>query len=115
VYAAIRSLGRSGIEELVERCCEHARHFAAGLTELGADVINEVVLNQVLFRFGSDAETDEILAAVQAGGEAWMGGTTWAGRRAIRISVSNWQTTAEDVERTLAAYRAALGGQGPAR
>jgi glutamate/tyrosine decarboxylase-like PLP-dependent enzyme len=115
VYAAIRSLGRSGIEELVERCCEHARHFAAGLSELGAEVINEVVLNQVLFRFGSDAETDEILATVQAGGEAWMGGTTWAGRRAIRISVSNWQTTAEDVDRTLAAYRAALGGQGPAR
>jgi glutamate/tyrosine decarboxylase-like PLP-dependent enzyme len=115
VYAAIRSLGRSGIEELVERCCEHARHFADGLTELGAEVINDVVLNQVLFRFGSDAETDAILAAVQTGGEAWMGGTMWAGRRAIRISVSNWQTTAEDVERTLAAYRTALGGHGPAR
>ncbi len=115
VYAAIRSLGRSGIEAMIERCCEHARHFADGLTELGAQVLNEVVLNQVLFRFGSDAQTDEILTAVQASGEAWMGGTTWAGRRAMRISVSNWQTTAGDVERTLAAYRAALSGQGPAR
>ena len=115
IYAAIRSLGRSGIEAMIERCCEHARHFADGLTELGAEVLNDVVLNQVLFRFGGDAETDAILEAVQASGEAWMGGTSWAGRRAIRISVSNWQTTSEDVERTLAAYRAAIGGHGPAR
>ena len=77
VYAAIRSLGRAGIAELVERCCRYARRFAAGLEDLGAEVLNDVELNQVLFRFASDAETNEALRAVQESGEAWMGGTTW--------------------------------------
>ncbi len=104
VYAAIRSLGRSGIVEMVERCCRHARRFAAGLEDLGAEVLNDVELNQVLFRFASDVETNEALLAVQESGEAWMSGTTWDGRAAIRISVSSWLTTDEDVERTLAAY-----------
>ena len=104
VYAAIRSLGRSGIVELVERCCRHARRFAAGLEDLGAEVLNDVELNQVLFRFSSDAETNDVLRLVQESGEAWMAGTTWDGRAAIRISVSNWQTSDEDVERTLASY-----------
>jgi glutamate/tyrosine decarboxylase-like PLP-dependent enzyme len=104
VYAAIRALGRRGITELVERCCRHATRFAAGLEELGAEVLNDVVLNQVLFRFATDEETTAALANVQAGGEAWMSGTSWDGRPAIRISVSNWQTTDDDVERTLAAY-----------
>jgi glutamate/tyrosine decarboxylase-like PLP-dependent enzyme len=104
VYAAIRSLGRSGIAELVERCCRHARQFAAGLEELGAEVLNDVVLNQVLFRFATDEETTAALSAVQSDGDAWMSGTTWDGRPAIRISVSSWQTTDDDVERTLAAY-----------
>jgi glutamate/tyrosine decarboxylase-like PLP-dependent enzyme len=103
-YAAIRSLGRSGITELVDRCCAHARAFAAGIEELGAEVLNDVELNQVLFRFETDEETTAALAAVQASGEAWMGGTTWNGRAAIRFSVSSWQTTDADVERTLAAY-----------
>jgi glutamate/tyrosine decarboxylase-like PLP-dependent enzyme len=108
VYAAIRSLGRSGIAELVERSCVHARRFAAELSQLpGAELLNEVVLNQVLFRFESDERTQEILKRVQASGEAWMSGTTWDGRAAIRVSVSNWQTTDEDVERALAAYREA--------
>jgi glutamate/tyrosine decarboxylase-like PLP-dependent enzyme len=107
VYAAIRSLGRDGIAELIERCCRHARRFAAGLEDLGAEVLNDVELNQVLFRFGSDAETHEALLAVQESGEAWMGGTTWDGRAAIRISVSNWSTSDDDVERTLAAYASA--------
>jgi glutamate/tyrosine decarboxylase-like PLP-dependent enzyme len=115
VYAALRSLGRSGIVDLVERCCAHARAFADGVRELGAEVLNDVVLNQVLFRFATDEETDRVFAAVQASGEAWMGGTVWDGRRAIRISVSNWQTTDADVERTLAAYRAAVGGHVAAR
>ena len=115
VYAAIRSLGRAGIAELVERCCRHARRFAAGLEDLGAEVLNDVELNQVLFRFGSDSETNEILREVQESGEAWMSGTTWDGRAAIRISVSNWQTSDEDVERTLAAYRAARAGHVAAR
>jgi glutamate/tyrosine decarboxylase-like PLP-dependent enzyme len=108
VYAAIRSLGRSGIRELVERCCAHARAIGAGLRELGAEMLNDIELNQVLFRFGSDEETQRVLAAVQASGEAWMGGTVWDGRAAIRISVSSWETTDDDVARTLAAYAAAL-------
>jgi glutamate/tyrosine decarboxylase-like PLP-dependent enzyme len=111
VYAAIRSLGRSGIAELVERTCRHARRFAAGLEEIGAEILNDVELNQVLFRFGSDAETNEALRAVQDGGDAWMSGTTWDGRAAIRISVSNWQTTSADVERTLAAYAGQLAAR----
>jgi len=114
-YAAIRALGRTGIAELVERCCDHARTFADGLRVLGAEVLNDVVLNQVLFRFESDERTDAVLSAVQASGEAWMSGTVWDGRSAIRISVSNWQTSNEDVERTLAAYRAAVSGQVAAR
>jgi glutamate/tyrosine decarboxylase-like PLP-dependent enzyme len=107
VYAAIRSLGRSGIREIVEACCDHAHAFAAGLRELGAEVLNDVELNQVLFRFGSDEETERVLRAVQESGEAWMAGTTWDGRAAIRISVSSWETSAEDVARTLGAYAAA--------
>ncbi len=104
VYAAIRSLGREGIAALVERCCAHARAFADGLRALGAEVLNDVELNQVLFRFGSDEETVAALRAVQESGEAWMGGTVWDDRQAIRISVSSWQTSHVDVERTLAAY-----------
>jgi glutamate/tyrosine decarboxylase-like PLP-dependent enzyme len=107
VYAAIRSLGRRGIRELVERCCDHAQAIAAGLRELGAEVLNDVELNQVLFRFESDEETQRALHGVQESGEAWMAGTTWDGRAAIRISVSSWETTGDDVARTLAAYAAA--------
>jgi glutamate/tyrosine decarboxylase-like PLP-dependent enzyme len=111
VYAAIRSLGRAGIAELVERCCAHARRFAEGLRELGAEVLNDVELNQVLFRFEDDERTNAVLAAVQQSGEAWMGGTLWDGRAAIRISVSSWQTTEDDVERTLAAYAGQLAAR----
>jgi glutamate/tyrosine decarboxylase-like PLP-dependent enzyme len=108
VYAALRSLGRRGVAELVERSCAHARRFADELARLpGCVVLNDVVLNQVLFRFETDAETDAVLGAVQASGEAWMSGTTWQGRRAIRISVCNWSTTEEDVDRALAAFAAA--------
>jgi glutamate/tyrosine decarboxylase-like PLP-dependent enzyme len=109
VYAALRSLGRAGVAELVDRCCALARRFAAGLPDLpGAAVLNDVVLNQVLFRFADDETTTAALARVQAGGEAWMGGTTWEGRPAIRLSVSNWRTTEADIDRTLAAFGAAL-------
>ena len=105
VYAALRSLGRAGVADLVDRCCGHARAFAAGVQELpGAELLNEVVLNQVLFRFDTDERTADVLRRVQESGEAWMGGTTWDGRAAIRISVSNWQTTEADVERTLVAF-----------
>jgi glutamate/tyrosine decarboxylase-like PLP-dependent enzyme len=109
VWAAIRQLGRSGVAELVEGCCAHAHRFAERIVELpGCEVLNEVVLNQVLFRFADDATTRSVLAAVQESGEAWMSGTVWDGRAAIRLSVSGWRTTTEDVERTVAAFRAAL-------
>jgi aromatic-L-amino-acid decarboxylase len=112
VYAALRSLGRSGVAELVERCCACARRFAEVLgAEPGIEVLNAVVLNQVLVRFGDDdATTDAIVAAVQADGTCWMGPTAWRGRRAMRISVSNWATTLSDVDRSCAAIlRAARG------
>ena len=109
VYAALRSLGRSGVAALVEGSCARARQFAAAIGELpGCEVLNDVVLNQVLFRFEDDAATAAALASVQASGEAWMSGTTWDGRAAIRLSVSNWRTTEADIERTVAAYRTAL-------
>jgi glutamate/tyrosine decarboxylase-like PLP-dependent enzyme len=116
VYAAIRSLGRAGIAELVQRSCAHARRFAE---LLGADpeveILNEVVLNQVLVRFGdSDERTDEIGRLVRASGEAWMSGTRWHDVAALRISVSNWQTTEEDVERTVRAIRDAVESTRPA-
>jgi glutamate/tyrosine decarboxylase-like PLP-dependent enzyme len=109
VYAALRSLGRSGLAELVERACDCAQRFADGLASLrGAELLNDVVLNQVLFRFGTDAETDEVLRRVQDSGEVWMSGTTWRGGRAIRVSVSNWQTTHAEIDLALQSFRAAL-------
>ncbi len=109
VYAALCSLGRSGVEELVERCCRHAQRFAEELAELpSCEILNEVVLNQVLLRFEDDTATSRVLAAVQESGEAWMSGTTWEGRAAIRISVSNWRTSDDDVARTVAAFARAV-------
>ena len=81
----------------------------------GAEVLNEVVLNQVLFRFESDQRTDEVLGQVQARGRVWMSGTSWDGRRAIRVSVSNWQTGEEEIELAVEEFRAAQAGQVPAR
>jgi glutamate/tyrosine decarboxylase-like PLP-dependent enzyme len=105
IYAALRELGRSGLAELVERCCALARRLAAAMEELdGAEVLNDVVLNQVLVRFGdSDAVTRAVIASVQRGGEAWLGGTVWRGRAAARVSVSNWSTTEQDIDRLAAA------------
>jgi glutamate/tyrosine decarboxylase-like PLP-dependent enzyme len=103
VWAALRELGADGIAELVDRCCRHARRFAAGLSAGGADVVNDVVLNQVLVSFGSDATTDATVDGVQRDGTCWLGGTTWRGRRLMRISVSNWSTTEQDVDRSVAA------------
>ena len=108
IYAVIKALGREGIAELVERCCGHARALADGLEALGLEVINDVDINQVLVRTSDDAHTARILGAVQDSGEAWMGGTTWQGRPAIRISVSSWATSAADIERTVDAFAAAL-------
>ena len=106
VHAALRSLGRRGVADLVDRSCAHARAFAAGVAGLpGCEVLNEVVLNQVLFRFGTDQTTDEILGRVNDSGEAWLSGTAVDGRRAIRMSVSNWQTSQADITRAVAAFR----------
>jgi len=109
VWAAIRELGREGITALVDRCCAHARAIAEGLEALpGCEIVNDVVLNQVLFRFEDDERTQSILAAVQKEGEAWMSPTTWDGRFTIRISVVGWRTSERDVERTVAAFARAV-------
>jgi glutamate/tyrosine decarboxylase-like PLP-dependent enzyme len=115
VYAALRSLGRHGLTELVERCCDGAARFAGAIAELdGVEVLNEVVLNQVLFRFDSDKRTDDVLDRVQEDGRVWMSGTTWDGRKAIRLSVSNWQTGDEEIDLAVDAF-SRVYGQSPAR
>ncbi len=108
-WAAVRQLGRSGVAELVDRCCALARRFASQLGAVdGIEIGNDVVLNQVLVRFGEDdADTDRVVAAVQRSGECWMGSTTWHDSRYMRISVSSWRTTEEDVDRSVAAIMAA--------
>lgn len=103
VWAALRTLGRAGLAELVERCCRHATRFAEGLSAAGFSILNEVRLNQVLVAFGDDESTRRAIAAIQQDGTCWCGPTVWQGRVAMRISVSSWATTAEDVERSLAA------------
>ncbi|MFD9939214.1 pyridoxal phosphate-dependent decarboxylase family protein [Nonomuraea sp. NPDC059023] len=103
VWAGLRELGRDGVAALVERCCALARRFADGLGAAGFEVVNDVVLNQVLVGFGDDARTDRVVAAVQADGTCWVGGTTWRGRRLMRISVANATTTEADVDRSIAA------------
>jgi glutamate/tyrosine decarboxylase-like PLP-dependent enzyme len=113
VYAAFRTLGRQGIADLVGRTCACARRFADGIVDVsGAEVLNDVVLNQVLFRFESDERTDAALRRVQDSGDVWMSGTTWDGRRAIRVSVSNWQTGDEEIDLALECYR--IAAQAPA-
>jgi glutamate/tyrosine decarboxylase-like PLP-dependent enzyme len=103
VWAALKSLGRSGLADMVERNCRQARRLAEGLKDAGAEILNEVVLNQVVACFGDDARTQRVIAAVQDDGTCWCGGTTWKGRAAMRISVSSWATTDDDIERSLAA------------
>jgi glutamate/tyrosine decarboxylase-like PLP-dependent enzyme len=119
IYAALRELGRDGLTEMIERCCAIARRMADGLRDApGVTILNDVVLNQVLVRIappssdGSaadpaavDAFTREVIAAVQADGTCWLGGTTWHGMAAMRISVSNWSTTEHDAELSIAAIR----------
>ena len=103
IWAALATLGRAGLADLVERCCRHATRFAAGLSAAGYEILNDVTLNQVLVRFGDDAATRRVIAALQADGTCWCGGTVWQGRTAMRISVSSWATTEQDVEQSLAA------------
>src|SRR3954471_2990544 len=114
VYAALRALGRDGVAELVDRCCSHAALMASLLRAAdGVEVLNDVVLNQVLVRFGdSDELTNAVIERVQADGVCWLAGSTFLGRAVMRVSVVGWQTTARDVERSaeaiLAAARVAL-------
>jgi glutamate/tyrosine decarboxylase-like PLP-dependent enzyme len=103
VWAALRSLGRSGLEELIERNCRHARRFAEGLAAGGYQILNEVTLNQVLVSFGSPEKTRTVIKGIQTDGTCWCGETVWQGQTAMRISVSNWATTQADVESCLKA------------
>jgi glutamate/tyrosine decarboxylase-like PLP-dependent enzyme len=109
VWAALRSLGRRGVSEMVERFCSHARRFAAELSEMeGVRVVNDMVFTQVCVSFGPDEVTREVAARLLRDGTAWMTPSTWHGQAVLRISVSNWRTTDEDVDRTLAAVRRIL-------
>jgi glutamate/tyrosine decarboxylase-like PLP-dependent enzyme len=103
VWAALRSLGRLGLSEMIDRTCRHARRFAEGLQAAGYSVLNDVVLNQVLVSFGGPERTLKVIEAIQADGTCWAGGTIWQGHTAMRISVSSWATTDEDVETSLEA------------
>jgi glutamate/tyrosine decarboxylase-like PLP-dependent enzyme len=103
IWMALKTLGRSGVAEMIDRCCRHAARFAEGLRAAGFEILNDVVLNQVLVAFGNAAATERTIAAIQADGTCWCGGTVWQGRSAMRISVSSWATTEEDVERSLEA------------
>jgi aromatic-L-amino-acid decarboxylase len=119
-YAALRQLGRNGIAELIDRCCAHAHALVTRIGALqDAQVIWEPVINQGLVRFcdaspgageqDHDRYTDAVIARITASGEAFFGGTTWRGKRCMRISVCNWQTSADDVDRAVAAAQRALG------
>ena len=109
LYAALRQLGRRGVADLVERCCVLAARMAERLgAEAGVTVLNDVVLNQVLVRFGDDdAATDAVVARVQQDGTCWLGGTRWQGVAAMRVSVSGWRTTEADIDRSADAITAA--------
>jgi glutamate/tyrosine decarboxylase-like PLP-dependent enzyme len=111
VWALLRSLGRTGVTDLVERLARHARTFADGAAAIeGAEVLNDVVYTQVCISFGSDERTRDVVRRVLDDGTAWMSGSRWRGRAVLRISVSNWSTTDDDVERSLVALRAAAAG-----
>jgi glutamate/tyrosine decarboxylase-like PLP-dependent enzyme len=112
LYALFRTLGREGIEALVRRNCVLARRMAARLAAApGVKILNDVVLNQVLVQFGNDETTKDVIARVQAEGTCWAGGAFWQGKQAMRIAVSNWSTTGEDIDRSaeamLACYKQA--------
>jgi glutamate/tyrosine decarboxylase-like PLP-dependent enzyme len=110
VYATIRALGQSGIAAMIERCCDAAATLADGIRQMpGAEILAPITINQALARFGdSDERTDAVIEAVQQSGVAWFGGTTWHGKRVMRISVCNWRTSQDDVALTLEAIRRAL-------
>jgi glutamate/tyrosine decarboxylase-like PLP-dependent enzyme len=103
IWAALRSLGKAGLAAQIERCCRHATRFAEGLRAANYEILNDVVLNQVLVSFGDDETTRRVITAIQEEGTCWCGGTVWQERVAMRISVSSWKTTEDDVERSLQA------------
>ena len=107
VWAALKSLGRQGLAELVARNCHQAKWLSTQLSAAGVEVLNDVVLNQVVVSFGDDETSQRVIAALQASGVCWCGSTTWRGRHAMRISVSSWATTDADLETALAAILAA--------
>jgi glutamate/tyrosine decarboxylase-like PLP-dependent enzyme len=114
VWAVLRTLGRSGVADLVARACDHAQTMAARLQDAGLEVLNDVVLNQVLIRAGTGEQTTALVSAVQSDGTCWCGPTAWDGRPAMRISVSGWATSDDDIERSAraiitAAQRSAAG------
>jgi glutamate/tyrosine decarboxylase-like PLP-dependent enzyme len=113
VWAALAALGRDGVAGLVERTCRLARRMADGMRESGFAVLNDVVLNQVVVDFGGAARTDAVIGAVQRDGTCWCGPTTWQGRPAMRISVSGWSTTEEDIDASIAAIRACAARSAP--
>ena len=110
-WAGLQQLGRDGVTDVVNRCCALARRFAEQLQAAGCEIGNEVVLNQVLVSFGSDADTDRVITTVQNAGVCWMGGTPWRGRRYMRISVSNHLTTEADIDRAADSVLTARGSQ----
>ncbi|OGO26153.1 MAG: pyridoxal-dependent decarboxylase [Chloroflexi bacterium RBG_16_51_16] len=101
IWAALRSLGRKGLAELIDRCCAHAQRMAKELSTAGFEILNDVVLNQVLVSFGSPELTRSVITGIQRDGVCWCGGTEWQGRTAMRISVSSWATTDEDIDKSL--------------
>ncbi|MGC1450951.1 MAG: aminotransferase class V-fold PLP-dependent enzyme [Candidatus Sulfotelmatobacter sp.] len=103
LWAALKSLGREGLASLIERTCAYAQRFAQGFRQAGFEVLNDVVINQVLVSFGSAEATQRVIRAVQEDGTCWCGGTAWQGRSAMRVSVSSWATTEEDVDLSLKA------------
>jgi glutamate/tyrosine decarboxylase-like PLP-dependent enzyme len=113
-WAALRSLGRSGVVDLVERLARHARAFADGARDIpGCEVLNDVVFTQVCLAFETDDRTRAVAAALLADGTTWMSGSRWHDRAIVRISVSNWSTTDDDVRRSLDALRRAAASVGP--
>jgi glutamate/tyrosine decarboxylase-like PLP-dependent enzyme len=103
IWAALRSLGRAGLADLIERTCRHAQRFAEGLRATGYQILNDVVINQVLVSFGDEERTRRVVEAIQREGTCWCGPTIWQGQPAMRISVSSWATTEADVEHSMAA------------
>ena len=108
VWAALRTLGRRGLAEMIDRTCRHAKRFAAGLAEMGLEVLNDVVINQVVAAPQDGSIVPDLVRRVQQSGECWIGPTRWQGREAIRVSVSSWRTEEADVERSLRAIQLAL-------